>query len=109
MEIRVLDILKFIIIFQFYFVALFLLTSKKGKRVSNWILALFLISKASCYWNGLLFRYKAITLNLPYYFFFTFRAFDYLLGPAIYFYAKSLMYKDFTFKKRDILHLLPSY
>ena len=93
--------------FQFYFLALFLLTSKKGKRVSNRILAFLLFSKASCYLNGLLFKYKAITLNLPYYFFFTFHAFEYLLGPVIYFYTKSLMYKNFTFKKRDVLHLLP--
>ena len=107
MKIQVYDILKYILMFQFYFLALFLLTSKKGKRVSNRILAFFLFSKASCYLNGLLFKYKAITLNLPYYFFFTFHAFEYLLGPVIYFYTKSLMYKDFTFKKRDVLHLLP--
>jgi AraC-like DNA-binding protein len=34
-------------------------------------------------------------------------SYEFLLGPALYFYALSLAYKDFKFKKVHLLHLIP--
>jgi AraC-like DNA-binding protein len=48
-----------------------------------------------------------MTLDWPLYLFFIGKSFDFIIGPALYFYTKSLIYENFHFKKRDLLHLIP--
>ncbi len=99
------NILSTIIIFQLAFLSLFLFTSSKGKKISNRILALFFIWLILNLTDALL-TYSGYYENFP-----SFAHLEdgliFLVGPLIYFYTLSVVYKDFSFKKVDLLHLLP--
>ncbi|NNF34793.1 MAG: helix-turn-helix transcriptional regulator [Saprospiraceae bacterium] len=84
---------------------IFLVTHGKGKRISNWLLGLFFI---------------AIGINLVDMFLHMQQMFSIAgllslmdlalilsFGPLIYFYARSILYKDFKFTSRHLLHFLP--
>ncbi len=85
----------------------FLFTHKKGKTLSNRILAVFLLSKALSIidFNFYIFK-EYIFVYFPHLVYIG-SSFAFLWGPSIYFYTKSLAYRDFSFKKRHMLHLLP--
>ncbi len=36
-------------------------------------------------------------------------SFLFLLGPPLYFYTKSMVYQDFAFKRKDVIHLVPFF
>ena len=97
------DIISIITAFQFLLVAIFLTTHKKGNRLSNIIFAAFLFSKAFCIIDHLIFRLHIEYPNV----YFIGDSFSFLLGPSIYFYTASLAYKNFKFKKTDLIHLIP--
>ena len=105
MPLSFINILSSILIFQLLLLVLFLLTSTKGKRLSNRILAFFFL------W----FAFNLIDGLLSYYGFYErFPAwahiedgFILLVGPTLYFYTLSMVYKDFAFKKSHWLHLVP--
>jgi AraC-like DNA-binding protein len=107
MELKLYDILRFITVFLFFFFTVFLFTLKKGNRVSNILLAIFLLSKSLCFGNGLLFRFKYAVIDFSPHVFLIGESFEYLLGPALYLYARSLSYSDFKLKKIYALHLIP--
>jgi AraC-like DNA-binding protein len=99
------NILFILIIFQLFFLSLFLLTHEKGKRVSNILLGSFFLS---------------ICLNLLDFFFLQIGYYSsnvelagwgtcipLLFGPLIYLYTKSIVYKDFSFRLKTSLHFLP--
>lgn len=82
----------------------------KGKRLSNFLLAGFLLLNAFIafdtliYWSGILNDLvSAISPNLFFLLGFSF----FLEGPLLYFYTKSLMYRDFALRPLDGLHLIP--
>ncbi len=105
MKIDLNSALLLIIIFQFMFMGVFLITHGKGKRISNWLLGLFLI---------------AIGINLVDMFLHMQQLFSIAgmlslmdlalilsFGPFSYLYARSILYKDFRFTQRTLLHFLP--
>ena len=109
MKLDLYTILSILIIFQFLFFSIFLINSQKGRSISNKIFSVFLLSKVLCYCSGLFYHYRDMILSWsPHCFLFGF-PFEFLLGPSLYFYSKSLCYKNFSFKKRDIIHLIPFF
>lgn len=91
--------------FLFLLLSAFLLSYKKGNRSSNRILSAFFFFNfifATLYYliyTGFWFEYPPLylTSNSLYYF----------MGPLLYFYTKSLCYKDFRIQKKSLLHVLP--
>ncbi|MBN1274374.1 MAG: AraC family transcriptional regulator [Candidatus Aminicenantes bacterium] len=100
-------ILNIITAFLLIFFSLFLLTRRGQNRYSNILLAGFLIINAVPFILTI-FSILEIKLfvNLPTLFLSLFTL-DFLMGPIIFFYTKSLAFRDFTFRKKDWIHLLP--
>ncbi|MDH5742515.1 MAG: helix-turn-helix domain-containing protein [Candidatus Aminicenantes bacterium] len=105
MEIGVRDILHFFTAFLLLFFSFFLLSLKKGKRLSNIILAVFLLSKALGIINYIISRSEIENPHI----YFILLPFAFLYGPSIYFYTRSLAYRNFVFKKVHGLHLIPFF
>lgn len=99
------DILFLLVLFLAFFIAVFLFTSNKGRQVSNLLLGTFFLSLALNLADGFLllkqvyFNFPALALwgsNLLL-----------LCGPLIYFYTQSVLYKNFAFARKKLLHFLP--
>ena len=90
---------------MFLFLSIFLFTYKKGNRFSNRILAAFFLFdffftfQVFLIHNGIYFSFRPLHHSVSSVFYF--------MGPILFFYTKSLCYKDFRFGKRTALHLLP--
>ena len=105
MKISSTDILFILIIFQLLFLSLFLLTRKNGKQVSNILLGsfflaicinlldLFLLQEGFYFSNP---QFAGLGSCLPL-----------LFGPLIFFYTKSVIYKNFTLSSKSIYHFYP--
>jgi AraC-like DNA-binding protein len=105
MKIDLTNILFVLIIFQLLLVSLILLTQVKGKRVSNILLGLFFLTICLNLLDVFLLQIGVYFSNpqlagwgscLPL-----------LFGPFIYFYTKSVIYKDFRVTFKSWLHFLP--
>jgi len=103
------DIFRFITVFLFLFFSIFLLSLKKGNILSNKLFAVFLFSKSLCFSNSLLFRFKEYLVPIVPYLYYIGESFEFLLGPSLYLYVKSLAYRDFKLKKLHLLHLIPFF
>jgi AraC-like DNA-binding protein len=103
MKIGILDILYFFTAFQLLFFSFFLLSFKKGKRLSNFILAVFLSTKAFGIINYLMGRFEIRNPHIH----FILAPFVFIYGPSLYFYVRSLAYRDFAFKRVHAFHLIP--
>jgi AraC-like DNA-binding protein len=97
------EILSIIAIAQLTLFSLFLVTQKKAKRLSNSLLAVFLFSKCLGIINHLIYRLEIQNPHV----YFVLVPFAFLWGPSLYFYIRSLVYKDFRFQKRHAIHLVP--
>ncbi|MEW6367377.1 MAG: helix-turn-helix transcriptional regulator [Acidobacteriota bacterium] len=102
-----LNILIVIVAFQLLFFSVFLATRRSEFRVRYRLLALFLFSMALPLLSFILYRADlSIYLSYPYLFWFG-NSFGLLWGPSLYLYVRSLVDRDFGFKKLDALHLIP--
>ncbi|WP_353939463.1 helix-turn-helix domain-containing protein [Saccharophagus degradans] len=104
------DLVLVITIYQCLLFALFLITFKKGRRVSNNLLALFLLAHAAIsldilVWFGAAFH-SFIEQHLPNAFFIL-RIGHWAEAPLLLFYVRSLVYKGPFFKKTDYLYFIP--
>jgi len=97
------DILIIVILVQLLLFSFYLVTQKKGKLISNKILAVFLFSKSLVLINFLLYRFSVRSPHL----YFILIPFAFLYGPPLFLYVKSLVNKNFALKKWDVLHLVP--
>ena len=82
-----------------------------SKPYSNLLLAAFLLLNAMIALHILIlwgeaFRFLAFEFNPNVFFIFNFAYF--LEGPILYWYTRSLIYKDFKFVAKDALHLVPA-
>jgi len=94
----------FIVIFLFLFVSLFLFTHKKGKNLSNKLLGFLFLS----YGLWVFDLYAAFYLYVDYpYMAYIFNNLLWLLGPCLLLYTQSVIYKDFRFRKKHLLHIIP--
>ena len=57
--------------------------------------------------HSLTFRFKERFIDFSPHVFLIGESFEFILGPSLYLYAKSLAYKDYSLRKRDLLHLIP--
>ncbi len=105
MNLGLISYLSFLVTFQLLFVGIFLITHKKGNRLSNGLLGILFILIA---WNmgDLTLQMNGVTLKWR--FLQTVDdGFFLLYGPLIYLYAQSVIFKDFKLSPRDLLHLVP--
>lgn len=86
---------------------LFLFTQKSGNRISNRILASYLLIIFLSIFHNLYFRMELQSF-LPHLAYQGLKVL-YLSAPALYFYTKSLTRDDFRFKATDLLHLIPFF
>jgi AraC-like DNA-binding protein len=100
-----LNILSSIVIFQLLLLSVFLFSINRGKSRSNRLLAAFFLLLAINLTDGLLVYYG---------FYEKFPAlahvedgFVFLIGPVLFFYTKSVVYRKFEWKTTDLLHLIP--
>jgi AraC-like DNA-binding protein len=105
-----LDLSLLFTIYQCVLFAFFLILIKKGKKQSNILLALFLLTYAAIPLDTLInfgeeFRQFAIDFSPNV--FYVFGLAYWLEAVLLLFYVRSLIYKDFSFKKFDLLYLLP--
>jgi len=103
MKIEVVDILYFFTAFQLLLFSFFLLNIKKGKRLSNLILSVFFFSKVFGIINYLIMHFQIRNPHI----YFILLPFIFLYGPSLYFYVRSLAYRDFSFKRGHAVHLIP--
>jgi AraC-like DNA-binding protein len=100
-----LNILSSIVIFQLLLLSVFLFSINRGKSRSNRLLAAFFLLLAINLTDGLLVYYG---------FYEKFPAlahvedgFVFLIGPVLFFYTKSVVYRKFEWKAADLFHLIP--
>ena len=94
----------FIVIFLFLFVSLFLFTNRKGKSISNKLLAFLFLFFGLWVWDvyALLFMYESYP-QLAY----IFNNLLWLIGPCLLLYTYSIIFKDFTLRMKHLVHLIP--
>lgn len=107
-----LDLALIFTLYQCLLFAAFLVTRKKGKKQSNLLLALFLCTYAAIPVDTLInfgeaFRQFAIDYSPNV--FYIFGTAYWAEAVLLLFYVRSLIYKDFTFKKTDVYYLLPLF
>jgi AraC-like DNA-binding protein len=106
------DVVLLMTAYQCILFALLLLTVKREKHLSNWFLAFFLLQQAAIPLDILIsfgaeFRHIALewSPNLFYVFGFGY----WLEGPLLLWYTRSLIYKDYQIKRRDLMYLVPCF
>ncbi len=107
MPLNMIFILNIISAFLLIFFSLFLLTRTGQNRFSNILLAGFLIINAVPFLFSIIFTLKIKIFTSSPTLFLSIFTLDFLMGPIIYFYTKSLAFRNFTFRKEDWIHLLP--
>ena len=104
------NILHFIIIFQCLILSFYLLTQKNNRRLSNIILAAFLLSKAISEIGGVLAHFEElrsyVISHFPHLCYIDF-PFHYVYVPVLYLYILSFTKRGFEFKKVYLLHFTP--
>lgn len=98
-------VLSFLISFQLLFVSIYLFTNKKGNRLNNGLLgSIFLLFSISLI--DFTIRVSGLVLPIPLLHLID-DGFFFLYGPLLFFYTKRVVYKDFEFNKRLLIHLSP--
>jgi AraC-like DNA-binding protein len=105
MDITLLKILFYILCFQFLFASIFLFQNKKGKVLSNKLLALvfFMISIVVVDLYLTVFR---IEINTPQLLFID-DTFMFAYGPLLYLFTQSVVFKNYRLQKKSIAHFIP--
>ena len=105
MDANLLKILFIILCFQLLFVSFFLFQSKRGKSISNKILALvFLmlsVAAINLYWMVF-----GIQTNFPQLMFID-DTFLLAYGPLLYLFTQSVIFKNYILKKKHFIHFTP--
>lgn len=104
MQLHPYDIPFFLVLFLFPFFAVFLFFNPKGRKLSNVLLGSFFLSIGLNLFDGYCL-YKGIYNYYPHAAFW-FNGLPALLGPLLYLYSKSVLFKDFRLKWSDLWHAL---
>jgi AraC-like DNA-binding protein len=105
MSFSLVNVLSIIIVFQLALLVLFLLTVRRGKFISNLLLASFFFLLLLNIIDGLL-SYYGFYVGYPGLAHLE-DGFVFLLGPVLYFYTRSVVFRNFAFQRKDLLHILP--
>lgn len=100
------DTINTISIFIFCIFSLFLFTQKRGKPSSNRTMGLFLLAWSLALLNSLLSRHVRLVSSSLIGLLFT-NAVGFLWGPLLYFYVRSVAYRDFIWRRSRLIHALP--
>lgn len=94
-----------IVSFQLLLLSVFLFFARKQKQLSNRILAAFFLWLAVNITDGIL-SYSDFYQQHPAFAHLE-DGFIFLLGPLLFFYTQSVIFREFRFARRDVLHLVP--
>ncbi len=101
------EIIAWIVAFQSFHLALFVITNAHKKQLSQYLFAGFLLLVTFIYCNCLTgFSYDYLYANFPH-LLYVFSPFWYLLAPFIYFLVRSLISPEFRIKGIHCFHLIP--
>lgn len=104
------DLALIFTVYQCLLFALFLMTIKKGKRLSNLLLAGFLITQAAIPLDNLINfgeAFRLFALEISPNLFYTFGLAYWLEAPILLLYIRSLIYKDYRLHLKDALYFAP--
>ncbi len=107
MDIDFLKILFSVLCFQFLFVSLFLFQNKKGKPISNKLLALVFLMLSLAVINFYILVFD-VQVSIPQILFLD-DTFMLAYGPVLYIFTQSVIYKNYNFKRKDLIHFLPFF
>jgi AraC-like DNA-binding protein len=107
MKVEIADILLFVLFFQLLSIAPFFLFQKTQNRRANQILGAFFLAKALCISHFLVMRLIPYSTTRVPHLFYVGSSFTILWGPLLYFYVRAMTHREYHFKRRDSLHLLP--
>ncbi|MEO7988512.1 MAG: AraC family transcriptional regulator [Chryseolinea sp.] len=105
MNLKIEEGLFVIIIFQLLLLSFFLFTQEKGRRFSLFLMGFFFlalglnIADGFLLYRGFYFTYPSVALWGP--------ALALAFGPLLYFYTKSVIFRDFKFSFSILFHLVP--
>ncbi|QLE85025.1 helix-turn-helix transcriptional regulator [Shewanella sp. Scap07] len=104
------DLVLLITLYQCILFGLCLLTFKAGNKLSHLLLALFLFSYAAIPLDTLINygeAFRSFTLGISANLFYIFGYAYWLESVLLLFYVRSLIYRDFRFKRQDLWFLMP--
>jgi len=108
MNLKFVDILNLISMFQLFLFVIFLLNKEVNKnRLSNLLLVAFFICQFLSISNHFILSQRNFFIEITPHMFFLFIPFAWLWAPLFYLYVKSLLYSDFSLRKKDIIHSIP--
>lgn len=108
MNLKFVDILNCISMFQLILFIIFLLNQSK-KRISNLILVAFFITQFLSITNHFISSQKILFLAISPHLFYIGLPFPWLWSPLLYLYVKSLFFSDFRFTPKHFLHFIPFF
>ena len=105
MDINLVKILFYVLSFQFIFVSLFLFQNKRGKALSNKLLAtvFLMISTAIIDLYLLVFKIEITRPQLL----LIIDTFMFAYGPLLYLFTQSVVFKNYQLQKKSIIHFIP--
>lgn len=104
------NIFHFLIIFQCFFFSAYLLSQRNKRRLSNIILAGFLLTKAVTEIGGVFYHFeelKKIIFDAAPYLLYYPSTFQFVYVPLLFLYILSFTKKDFAYKKIYWCHFIP--
>lgn len=104
------DVVLLMTAYQCILFAILLLTARRERRLTNTLLALFLLQQAAIPLDILISfgaEFRAIALEWSPNLFYVFGFGYWLEGPLLLWYTRSLVYKDYRLTARDLLYLIP--
>ncbi|OFX90127.1 MAG: hypothetical protein A2W99_17555 [Bacteroidetes bacterium GWF2_33_16] len=106
MNLKFVDILNSISLFQLVLFIAFLLNKSK-KNISNLLLAFFFFSQFLGISSHFILSQEAFFLEITPHLFYVSTPFTWLWAPLFYLYIKSLFFSDFRFSLKQGIHFLP--
>lgn len=107
MKLELMDFISLFTFIQLLFLTVVIVNYKKGKRLSNLLLAGFMASNAMLIAEFLLRRFGWISLVKLVALYGIGNSIYFLLMPFLYIYIRSLCYKNFNLKTSHLFHLVP--
>lgn len=102
---QILIILTICIVVQLALLSVFLISSRKGRKVANLLLAFFFFLLIINLADGII-AYTGLYTRYPYLAHLE-DGFVFLFGPSLYLYTQSILYNDFRIRRKHFLHAVP--
>jgi len=100
--VEVTDLIALLIVYQGVLFLINLFSDKSRRRDFNMILGALILNISLNFLNILLYNQQVTFINFG-------PVFGLLYGPLCWLYVRALIYKDYRFKKAELLHFLPAF